>query len=402
MSANGYAVVDVETTGLRPAWRDRVIEIGIVLLDGAGEITGEWGSLVNPGRDLGPRHIHRITAADVRHAPPFAELAGTVAGLLRGRILAAHNLRFDQLFLFGEFEQAGIPAPLDDPDAGVCTMTWAPHFLPDAPRNLAGCCALAEVPLSGHHDALVDARAAAGLLRHYLRLADGAPPWSAEVAERKPWPVLPVARAAPVRRGASAERDTHFLARILDTMPRVAEPAGADDYLALLDQVLLDHDISPSAADALVAFANGIGLSWTDLRRLHLDYLAALARSARAAGTPVRHDEHGELVRAARLLDLPPETVDEALAHAGPVRPIERFRLEPGDLVAFTGEAEDPRETFERRARAAGLTPHPRVTRDVRLLVAADRDSLSQKARRARIYGIPIVTTATFRRLLAT
>ncbi|MEO3873755.1 exonuclease domain-containing protein [Nonomuraea sp. B12E4] len=49
---HGYAVIDTETTGLRPAWHDRIIEMGVVHLDAYGEITREWVTLVNPGRDL--------------------------------------------------------------------------------------------------------------------------------------------------------------------------------------------------------------------------------------------------------------------------------------------------------------------------------------------------------------
>ncbi|GII59244.1 hypothetical protein Pth03_76330 [Planotetraspora thailandica] len=70
--ALGYAVIDVETTGLRPFWHDRVVEVGIVHLDPAGE----WTTLVDPERDLGPQHIYGITAADIRHAPTFGEIAG--------------------------------------------------------------------------------------------------------------------------------------------------------------------------------------------------------------------------------------------------------------------------------------------------------------------------------------
>ena len=400
MVPSGYAVVDVETTGLNPAHHDRVIEVGVVQTDPAGVITGEWGSLVDPGRDLGPQRIHRITAADVRHAPPFAAVAGTIAGLLRGRVVVAHNLRFDAMFLASEFRRIGVAAPLAE-ETGVCTMTWAPHFMPEAPRNLAGCCAIAEVPLSGHHDALVDARAAAGLLRHYIRLAAAGLPWADALAASPPWPDLPAATAQAVRRGVSADRDAHFLARILDTMPRAAEPPGADTYLDLLDRVLLDHDISPTAADALVEFANGMGLSWSDLQSLHLDYVAALARSSVADG-PVRPADRDELARVVRLLDLPPGAVDEALDRAEETcRPVRRYRLDPGDLVAFTGDTDDSREIWEARARDAGYVPHPRVTKEVRLLVAADPDTMSQKARRARIYGVPVVSSRAFTRMIA-
>ncbi|GAA1555086.1 hypothetical protein GCM10009678_42610 [Actinomadura kijaniata] len=402
VGAYGYAVVDVETTGLRPGRHDRIIEVGIVQVDPSGRITREWGTLVNPGRDLGPQRIHRISARDVRHAPSFPDIAGTVAGLLRGRVLTAHNLRFDQSFLYTEFRRAGVAAPLRDPENGVCTMRWAPRFLPGAPRNLAGCCALAEVPLNGHHDALVDARAAARLLGCYIQRAQGDVPWAGllATAERTLWPDLPVSEAPPVRRGVATQRDTHFLARVLDTLPRVPEPRGADTYLGLLDRVLLDHDISPTAADALVAFAAGVGLSWSDLHRLHLDYLAALARAALADGEPTEA-RRTELVHVTRLLDLPLDAADQALRRARDtaVPPLARFRLEPGDLVAFTGEADEQRHVWEGRVRAMGYVPHPRVTRRVKLLVAADPDTMSQKARRARIYGVPIVTPGTFLRL---
>ena len=63
-----YAVVDVETTGLRPSWHDRVVEIAIVHVDDAGTIEAEWCTLVNPQRDLGPQHIHGITAAEARRS----------------------------------------------------------------------------------------------------------------------------------------------------------------------------------------------------------------------------------------------------------------------------------------------------------------------------------------------
>ena len=70
--ADGYAVVDVETTGLRPSWSDRVVEIGVVHLDSAGAVTGEWSTLVNPGRDLGPQQLHRSGGAH----PPCSDSAG--------------------------------------------------------------------------------------------------------------------------------------------------------------------------------------------------------------------------------------------------------------------------------------------------------------------------------------
>ncbi|MCX7666704.1 MAG: exonuclease domain-containing protein, partial [Gemmataceae bacterium] len=69
------AVLDVETTGLVPA-RERIIEIGIVLLNSAGQVEAELESLINPQRDVGPSHIHQVYARDVQNAPTFADFAG--------------------------------------------------------------------------------------------------------------------------------------------------------------------------------------------------------------------------------------------------------------------------------------------------------------------------------------
>ncbi|GAA5056404.1 DNA polymerase-3 subunit epsilon [Thermocatellispora tengchongensis] len=398
----GYAVIDVETTGLRPSWHDRIIEIGIVHTDTAGQVTGEWSTLVNPERDLGPQSVHGISASDIRHAPAFKEIAGTLVALLRDRIPVAHNLRFDSGFLHHEFTRIGVPIPPLH-DLGVCTMTEARRFLPDAPRNLAGCCAMADIPLDGRHDALIDARAAARLLRHYLDLTHPASPWPVTLrsAATTTWPVLDDTGTAWVRRGVSAERENHFLARILDRLPQTAQPVRAEPYLALLDQVLLDHHISAAEADALVELAASLDLGRADLERLHRDYLTAVAGAALADGIITDAERH-ELELVARLLRMSPMAVEEALKEAAvsASAPVPRFQLRPGDLIVFTGEMDGGRETWERRARQAGYQPHANVTKKVRLLVAADPDSLSGKARKARAYGIPIVTPDAFSRML--
>jgi DNA polymerase-3 subunit epsilon len=53
-----------------------------------------------------------------------------------------------------------------------------------------------------------------------------------------------------------------------------------------------------------------------------------------------------------------------------------------------------PRSEWEEHLRRSGFEPWSAVTKNVRLVVAADPDSLSGKARKARDYGIPIVGEA--------
>lgn len=71
-----------------------------------------------------------------------------------------------------------------------------------------------------------------------------------------------------------------------------------------------------------------------------------------AAG-PVRCDD---LDAVAHLLDLDPSEVDAALAGGpGGDAGLGGFRLDPGDMVVFTGEMAEPRSVWEQRAEAAGL-----------------------------------------------
>ncbi|NCD20289.1 MAG: hypothetical protein EOL89_09955 [Actinobacteria bacterium] len=63
-----------------------------------------------------------------------------------------------------------------------------------------------------------------------------------------------------------------------------------------------------------------------------------------------------DLDAVAHLLDLDPSEVDAALAGGpGGDAGLGGFRLDPGDMVVFTGEMAEPRSVWEQRAEAAGL-----------------------------------------------
>jgi len=74
-----FALVDVETTGLYPQ-SDRVVQIAMRQVDRHGKTQNVWHSLVDPGRDPGPTHIHGITTEMLRGAPRFTAVAPRVAG----------------------------------------------------------------------------------------------------------------------------------------------------------------------------------------------------------------------------------------------------------------------------------------------------------------------------------
>jgi DNA polymerase III subunit epsilon len=405
-----YAVIDLETTGLNPNRHDRIVEIAIIHVDDAGDITSEWSTLINPHRDMGPQHIHVVSAADARRAPTFAQAAPHIAGLLAGRVVVAHNLAFDAPFLAHQFRQLGVEVPLGI-DEGLCTMMMAATYLPAAGRSLAACCAAASIPLENAHCALDDTRAAAMLLGRYIRTAGSPVPWLdlVQLSADRLWPSLPEAAPAftPAGRRAAGTARPSFLGRLVQALPRVVTPPESDRYLAVLDRALVDRQISETEADALVGLARRLGLGRDDVLRLHADYLTALGAAALADGVVARAEVQ-ELESVAALLGLPKSAVASSLQAAAvqaagpaavvpaPRQAARRFALSPGDIVVFTGQTREPREALEVRARDAGLRIAEHVTRDTALIVAADVDTMSGKAHAGRDYGVPIVSVETF------
>src|ERR671917_1589089 len=106
-----FLAVDTETNGLGGD-RCELTEVGAVLV-GGGELHDRWGSLVGVSAPLG-RGIQRftgITQAMVDEAPPPEAVLPELARLLRGRVLVAHNARFDVGVLRGAFSRAGLDWP---------------------------------------------------------------------------------------------------------------------------------------------------------------------------------------------------------------------------------------------------------------------------------------------------
>jgi DNA polymerase-3 subunit epsilon len=149
------AFLDVETTGADPR-TDRITEIGMVLLDD-GVVVEEWAALVNPGRGIPPgiELLTGISDAMVSGAPAFADIALDLAARLDGRLLAAHNARFDYAFLRNEFRRAGMTfrGPV------LCTVRLSRHLFPEHPRhNLDVLIERFALPCDARHRALPDAR----------------------------------------------------------------------------------------------------------------------------------------------------------------------------------------------------------------------------------------------------
>ncbi|WP_188779917.1 exonuclease domain-containing protein [Marmoricola endophyticus] len=400
---SGYTVIDLETTGLFPKKHDRVVEIAMVFVSDTGEVQGSWSTLINPGRDVGPTHIHGITAREVLRAPTFQQLAPLIIRSIAGRTVVAHNARFDLGFLDYEFDRS--QAGTVPPSPGLCTMQWSSHFLSGASRKLRDCCAAAGVSHHDEHSALGDATATSGLLRYYLQRAETPLPWSrlSTSSRSHRWPVVPdpLPEVSFVQRSSSPPRPDAWLDRISSHLPRNDDPL-VDAYLDVLEKAMLDRYLSAHEEAELIAVATSLGLARDQLSALHASYLDSLAAAALEDGV-VTAAEREELDAVAAMLGLPRRLVDIALRRttprlSGPTSS-GSLALQHGDRVVFTGTLSTPRQDWEARAAGAGLICGG-VTRDTRVVVAADPDSQSGKAAKARSYNIPVVNETTFSRML--
>jgi DNA polymerase-3 subunit epsilon len=406
------AVVDVETTGVNPYRHDRIVEIAIVVVSLEGASVREFVSLVNPERDIGPSSIHGLASKDIIDAPRFADLAGDIVEALRDCVaLGGHNVRFDRSFLESEFSRLGLAFP---EITTFCSMQLA------GGGDLCSCCdcyGVAGPEVS--HCALHDARATARLLTLLLRDSDYSPSGLA----RLPVPNWPVAESRNCRRVTrdesrnSQKGPPRFLQRMLDKLqrdlPTEAEDSAVLAYTALLDRVLEDRHIDATESDSLVEVASKWGLSLAHIRDAHHDYALRLSAAALADGQ-MSDAERQDLLLVAHLLGIEANSLESTVSEASEkLATLVRSKPSPshtandsdlkGKRVCFTGEFQCSikgefitRELASEFATKKGLVVADSVTKKLDLLVVADPQTQSGKAKKARQYGIRILHEPVF------
>jgi len=162
------AVLDVETTGLRPESGDRVVEIAIARSVG-GRILDTYQTLINPERTMGAgaQRVHGISDAMVADAPIFREIAPQVLDRLDGAIMVGHNAPFDLGFITSELFIAGCPMP---PIIALDTLRLARHYYPSGSYALGALAEAMAVRVEERaHRALADVCLTHGVLKRIVR-----------------------------------------------------------------------------------------------------------------------------------------------------------------------------------------------------------------------------------------
>lgn len=169
-----FIVVDIETTGHSAIDNDKIIEVGIVMIEN-NKITDHYSTLLNPNKTIPPfiANLTGINDEDVRDAPTFKDKAAEIIQLFQDGYLIAHNVPFDLGFLneaFRHHHMDELTNPIID------TVELARIFYPQAPSyKLAQLADYLNVSHDKPHRALADAYVTAEIFLKIKEKLDSLP-----------------------------------------------------------------------------------------------------------------------------------------------------------------------------------------------------------------------------------
>ncbi|WP_372455803.1 DEDD exonuclease domain-containing protein [Nonomuraea sediminis] len=166
-----FVVFDLETTGGSPA-EDTITEIGAVKVR-AGEVLGEFSTLVDPGGPIPPfiSVLTGITDAMVVAAPRIEAVLPSFLEFITGAVLVAHNASFDTRFVKAACAANGYPPP-NNPVVDTVDLARRVLTRDETPNHrLATLARFFRSPVEPCHRALQDARATVDVLHGLIERA---------------------------------------------------------------------------------------------------------------------------------------------------------------------------------------------------------------------------------------
>ena len=373
-----FAVVDVETSGFGKT--DRILEIGIVLVENS-EIVDEFETIINPLRNVNNADIHGLNATSLSLAPTFDEIQNELSKLLDGRILVAHNLPFDQRMLKQEFIRF---TDNFDFGMGICTLKLTGLKLNQAALKFG-------ISLVNAHSAIDDARATAKILTNL----------DFDLKKYQPSNFNYVENKEKTRILQRSSRDKISLAKV-DLIQRFNDSISILHleerklyYFDELSRALADLVLTPDEQQNLKYLTSELGLNVEDQQDVHQIFLEQLIKAAMRDGF-VSEYEKSIIDNVSKVLQISNKI--EIIASDEKLPPVQS-----GLRVCFTGAAKDSegvdltRDFMHEVAISKGFIPVDSVTKkSCDLLVSADVNSMSGKTKKARNYGIPVMSVGDF------
>jgi len=156
-------LLDCETTGGR-AYRDRLTEIALIEIED-GAVVDQWQTLINPECTI-PPWISRLTGIDnamVAEAPTFEHIAASLFDRLQGKVLVAHNARFDYSFLKQSFQRCGITLS----NKTLCSVKLSRQLYPQyRSHGLDRIIERLEIKVADRHRAMADTQVILAFMQH--------------------------------------------------------------------------------------------------------------------------------------------------------------------------------------------------------------------------------------------
>lgn len=158
LSDQQLAFVDIETTGGRTT-SDRITEIAVVYTEAGQQQPQVFHTLLNPNTSI-PPFIQALTGISnqmVEQAPHFNdEIADQLSAIFKGRIFAAHNVRFDYGFIKAAFKRLGRTFNTQQ----LCTVKLSRQLYPEHKHHgLDKIIGRHNIDMHNRHRAFADARA---------------------------------------------------------------------------------------------------------------------------------------------------------------------------------------------------------------------------------------------------
>ena len=164
--ANGFVVLDLETTGLH-RYIDKIIEIGAIKYDKSLREIDRFSTLVNPEKRIpaSASAINGIRDSMVKDSPKIAEVLPNLIRFIGDYPIIAHNANFDVGFLEVAIEESGIEGNsiryADSLKIARKELTLDSYKLSCVAEHF-------DIPASNLHRALGDCEVLGQIMRHFL------------------------------------------------------------------------------------------------------------------------------------------------------------------------------------------------------------------------------------------
>lgn len=422
----GYAVIDCETTGLNKMNNDKIIEIAIVHLDLDLNITGTYETLLNPKRDVGLVSLHGINGLMASQAPIFTDIMESLAYLLNDRVIIAHNANFDTKFIEQAYDSENIAAGLGDYLDTLSIAKRGPGRF--SSYSLEYLCAHYKIPIVDAHTAMGDALATAKL---FILMVNK---WGFPTVRHSPTAFYDLGSGNNFKLNSDRSNwktrqsiielisDSVTLERFMQTLQKIDEEMSEETittYLSTLHKTLLNNSYTVWEREKMEEMIIQLSLSHQQVLDLNEEYIFMLIckHLILNRGEPFSLTENDKIANVAKFTGVSEfraqQLISETLANSHLIEPTDNklksyFQLEKGDHYVTTGEDlvrsnhcyGDDLLPLEIYLHIVGYIPKSSVTKSTKAVICYDPYSLSNKAIKAREYGIPILTEETVISLL--